>query len=54
MLESRIKDKKAINILKKIIDLTDYDYVNNNINSLINKEINRINYLKKAVMKKIN
>jgi len=36
MLESRIKDKKAINILKKIIDLTDYDYVNNNINSLIN------------------
>ena len=46
MLESRIKDKKAINILKKIIDLTDYDYVNNNINSLINKEINRINYLK--------
>lgn len=46
MLESRIKNKKAINILKKIIDLTDYDYVNNNINSLINKEINRINYLK--------
>ena len=46
MLERRIKDKKAINILKKIIDLTDNDYVNNNINSLINKEINRINYLK--------
>lgn len=46
MLKRRIKDKKAINILKKIIDLTDNDYVNNNINSLINKEINRINYLK--------
>lgn len=53
MLEKRIKDKKAINILKKIIDLTDYDYVNNNINSLINNEINRINYLKTSSIEKI-
>lgn len=53
MLERRIKDKKAINILKKIIDLTDYDYVNSNINSLINKEINRINYLKTSSNEKI-
>lgn len=53
MLERRIKDKKAINILKKIIDLTDNDYVNNNINSLINKEINRINYLKTSSNEKI-
>ena len=53
MLERRIKDKKAINILKKIIDLTDNDYLNNNINSLINKEINRINYLKTSSNEKI-
>ena len=53
MLERRIKDKKAINILKKIIDLTDNDYVNNNISSLINKEINRINYLKTSSIEKI-
>lgn len=53
MLERRIKDKKAINILKKIIDLTDNDYVNNNINCLINKEINRINYLKTSSNEKI-
>lgn len=53
MLERRIKDKKAINILKKIIDLTDNGYVNDNINSLINKEINRINYLKTSSNEKI-
>lgn len=53
MLERRIKDKKAINILKKIIDLTDNGYVNDNINSLINKEINRINYLKISSNEKI-
>lgn len=53
MLERRIKDKKAINILKKIIDLTDNDYVNNKINSLISKEINRINYLKTSSNEKI-
>lgn len=42
MLERRIKDKKAIRILKDIISLTDYDYINKSINYLVNKEINRI------------
>ena len=45
MLERRIKDKKAINILKIIINLTNYDYINSNIKRLINNEIDRINKL---------
>ena len=45
MLERRIKDVKAINILRDIITLTDYDYINNNIKKLIYKEINRVNSL---------
>lgn len=45
MLKRRIKDVKAINILKDIIALTDYDYINTTINNLINNEINRVNKL---------
>lgn len=52
MLERRIKDKKAINILKKIIDLTDNDYVNNNIKKLIDKEIGRVNSLNISIREK--
>lgn len=52
MLERRIKDKKAINILKKIIDLTDYDYVNDNIKKLIDKEIGRVNSLNISIREK--
>lgn len=51
-LERRIKDKKAINILKKIIDLTDYDYVNDNIKKLIDKEIGRVNSLNISIREK--
>lgn len=45
MLEDRIKDKKAISILKKIISLTNYDYVNDSINNLIRNEIRRVSKL---------
>ena len=39
MLERRIKDVKAINILRDIITLTDYDYINNNIKNGIQAHI---------------
>ena len=52
MLERRIKDKKAINILKKIIDLTDNGYVNDNIKKLIDKEIGRVNSLNISIREK--
>lgn len=45
MIERRIKDKKSIDIIKKIISLTDKEYVNKDITDLINNEINRINKL---------
>ena len=52
MLEKRIKDKKALFILKKIISLTDYDYVNKSISYLINREIKRVNSLNISVNEK--
>ena len=51
-LEKRIKDKKALFILKKIISLTDYDYVNKSISYLINREIKRVNSLNISVNEK--
>lgn len=42
LLTNRIKDKNALNLLFKIIDSTDYDYVNNKIKELKIKEINKI------------
>lgn len=45
MLEKRIKDRKALNILWDIISLTDRKYVNDDINRLIKREIDRINTL---------
>lgn len=45
MLEKRIKDKKALKIIKEMISLTNYNYVNNDIDRLINEEINRISKL---------
>lgn len=52
MLEKRIKDKKALFILKRIISLTDDDYVNRSISYLINKEIKRVNNLNISVNEK--
>ena len=52
MLKRRIKDVKTINILKDIIALTDYDYINNNIKKLIYKEINRVNSLNISIKEK--
>lgn len=51
-LEKRIKDKKALFILKMIISLTDDDYVNKSISYLINKEIKRVNNLNISVNEK--
>ena len=45
LLKNKIKDKRVINILFKIIDSTDEDYINKEIIKL--KE-NEINYLKKS------
>lgn len=52
MLEKRIKDKKALYILKKIISLTDCDYVNKSISYLINREIKRVNSLNISINEK--
>ena len=52
MLERRIKDKKSINILKNIINLTDNEYINDNIKKLISKEINRVNNLNISIKEK--
>lgn len=52
MLERRIKDKKSINILKNIINLTDNKYANDNIKKLIGKEINRVNNLNISIKEK--
>lgn len=46
MIKRRIKDKKALNIIKQIISLTDESYINKNIDILINNEKNRIKKLK--------
>ena len=51
-LEKRIKDKKALYIIKKIISLTDDDYVNKSISYLINREIKRVNSLNISVNEK--
>lgn len=52
MLERRIKDKKSLNILKDILSLTDYDYINKSINNLVNNEIVRINKLNISIKEK--
>ena len=45
MISKRIKDKKALNIINNIISLTDSGYINENITSLVNEEIDRVNKL---------
>ncbi len=45
MIEKRIKDKKALKIIWNIISLTDKDYINKEIDILINNEIKRISNL---------
>lgn len=42
IISKRIKDKDAINLLYKIIDSTDYSYINKRINDLKNREIEKI------------
>ena len=43
IIRTKIKDNDVINILDKIIDSTDLNYVNNTINNIKEKEINYIN-----------
>ena len=43
IIRTKIKDKNALNILDSIIDSTDTNYINEEINKLKKKEINRIN-----------
>ena len=45
LIKNKIKDKDALNIIFNIIDSTDHDYINIEINKLKSKEINRINKL---------
>ena len=45
IIRSKIKDKDALNIIEKIIDTTDEEYINKLINKLKNNEIDRINNL---------
>lgn len=45
LINKKIKDKKVINIINNIIDSTNREYVNNEINNLKNGEIERINKL---------
>lgn len=51
-LEKRIKDKRALSIIRNIISLTDDDYVNKSISYLINREIKRVNNLNISVNEK--
>lgn len=52
MLERRIKDKKSLKILKEILSLTDYDYINKSINKLVNNEIDRVSKLNISINEK--
>lgn len=45
IVRSKIKDKKVINTINNIIDSTDCEYVNDEINKLKSNEIKRINKL---------
>ena len=60
LINKKIKDKKVINIINNIIDSTNREYVNNEINNLKNGEIERINklniskYEKEIKIKEIN
>lgn len=45
IIRRKIKDKKSLKIIFSIIDSTDADYVNREINKIKNNEINRINGL---------
>ncbi len=57
LLKKKIKDKDALNILKVIIDSTDKDYVNKNINFLKKQEFDRVNEMNLTLKyrnKKIN
>lgn len=45
IIKKKIKDKDVLKIIYSIIDSTDYDYINNTINKIKVKEINRTNNL---------
>lgn len=57
IIKKKIKDKDVLKIIYSIIDSTDYDYINNTINKIKVKEINRTNNLnikdKDQLIKKI-
>lgn len=45
MLERKFKDRKCLNLLYQVIDSTDSSYINAEITSIVNKEIDRVNKL---------
>ena len=52
MVERKIKDKKALKIIRDIIDTTNIEYVNKDINNLRYKEIERIKGLNISLKEK--
>ncbi len=52
MLERKIKDKKAMDIIRNIIDTTNREYVNNCINQLRYREIDRVKGLNISLREK--
>ena len=54
LISNKIKDKKVLNLLFKIIDSTDENYVNKKVLELKVKEINRINKLNISDKEKIS
>lgn len=52
MVERKIKDKKALKIIRDIIDTTNMEYVNKDINNLRYKEIERIKGLNISLKEK--
>lgn len=52
MLKKKIKDKDALDIIKKILDSTNHEYVNKEIERIKNQEISHIS--SKRIIKEIN
>ena len=45
MLERKFKDRKCLNLIYQVIDSTDSSYINAEITSIVNKEMDRVNKL---------
>lgn len=52
LIKKYIKDQDCLNIIKYTIDTTNYDYINNKINELKAKEINKVNKLNISLKEK--